>query len=162
MQALWIEASGNCDRWPPFAMKIIFAMLLAALLAACSTSPVRPDNAKLVPPDRLYITAQPSPSDGLVIVVRDTGMLGSGCGVNVFLDGKKAAFLAAGEKAEFPASAGKHMLSMAPSGKGLCGIGDAEHSQKRSLIFDAVAGKRIDFRVGLSAGGDPVFYQTSM
>lgn len=144
------------------ALSFICVAFAAVWLAACSTSPVRPDAAKAVPPERLYITAAPAANDGLVIVVRDTGVLGSGCGVNVFLDDEKAAFLAAGEKATFPAAAGKHMLSMAPSGKGLCGVADAEHAQKRSLIFTAVAGQKIDFRVGLSAAGDPVFYQTSM
>lgn len=143
-------------------MKVVIAAVLMAMLAACSTSPVRVADAKPIAPDRLYITAPPTTNDGLVIVVRDTGMLGSGCGVNIFLDKRKAAFLAAGEKAEFPASAGKHMLSAAPSGHGLCGFGDAEHSQRRSLIFEATPGQRIDFRVGLSAGGDPVFYQISL
>lgn len=143
-------------------LAIACALLAATLVTGCSTSPVRPDAAKLVPSDRLYITAPPSANDGLVIVIRDSGMLGHGCGVNVFLDDAKAATLAAGEKAEFPAAAGKHILSVAPSGKGLCGVADAEHAQRRSLVFNAEPGKRVDFRVGLAAGGDPVFYQTSL
>ena len=135
---------------------------MAAIVAACSTSPVRVADAKAVQSDRLYITAPATANDGLIIVVRDTGFQGRACAVSIFLDGKKAVSLAAGEKAEFPASAGKHMLSAAPAGKGLCGIADSEHAQRRSLIFDSVAGRTIDFRVGLGSGGDPIFYQTSM
>jgi hypothetical protein len=141
-------------------MRIIIAALLVTLLAACSTSPVRPQDAQPVPADRMFITRAPAADDGIVIVVRDEGLAGSGCGIDVLLDGKPAAFIGSGEKATFPAIAGQHMLTMQPSASGLCKFG--RERQKRSLTFTAEAGKTISFRIGISGSGDPVFYQSSL
>jgi len=94
--------------------------------------------------------------------VRDTGMVGSGCPMAVYLDGEKAAFLATGEKAEFPAPAGKHMLSAELAGKGLCRMGQSSHANRRSLVFDSVAGRKLDFRVGSDSNGATILYQNSL
>ena len=131
-------------------------------LVACSTSPVKLNDAKPVSPDRMYVSATPGISDGTVIVIRDSGLLGHGCGVNIFVDDQKSATIGAGKEASIPVHAGDHILSAAPTGKGLCGLGDAEHAQRRDLKITVEPQHSITFRVGLSASGDPVFSQTSL
>jgi hypothetical protein len=121
---------------------------------------VKVSEARQIAPVRLYITRALTVDDGIVIVVRDSGMLGHGCGINVLLDGEKAAFIGAGEKATFPASAGPHLLTILPSDKGLCKLG--RERQERSLAFTAKPSDTMTFRLGLSASGDPVFYQSSL
>lgn len=142
------------------AIKTAVALLAALTLAACSTSPVRVADANPIDHSRLYITRAPTADDGVVIVVRDEGLAGSGCGIDVLLDGKPAALIGSGEKATFPATAGEHMLTMQPSDHGLCKFG--RDRQKRALTFTADAGKTITFRLGVSGSGDPVFYQSSL
>lgn len=141
-------------------MKTLLAMLAALTVAACSTAPVKVSDARPIAPDRLYITRAPTVDDGIVVVVRDEGMLGHGCGIDVLLDGEMAAFIGAGEKATFPASAGPHLLTILPSDKGLCKLG--RERQERSLAFTAKPSDTMTFRLGLSASGDPVFYQSSL
>lgn len=141
-------------------MRIPVFAFVALALAGCSTAPVKLSDAKPIERERLYVTRAPTANDGIVIVIRDKGMAGHGCGIDVLLDEEKAAFIGAGEKATFPASAGQHMLTILPSDKGLCKLG--RERQKRSLTFTAKAGDTMTFRLGLSASGDPIFYQSSL
>lgn len=141
------------------ALLIAFA-LSAAMLAACTTSPVKPQDATPVPADRMFVAQKPTANDGTVIVVRDTGLLGHGCGLEIYLDDSKVAMIAAGEKAVFPAAAGEHLLTIMPSERGLCKLG--RDRQRRSLAFTAKAGDTVNFRLGLSGSGDPIFYQSKL
>ena len=144
-------------------MKTAFACFLAVVvLAGCGTSPVKLSDAKPVPPDRLFVDAAPSSDNGTVVVIRDTGLGGSGCGINIFVDDKKAATLGTGEEASIPVVAGDHILSAATTGKGLCGLGDAEHAGRRDLKISIKPQHPTTFRVGFSASGAPVFSQTSL
>jgi len=140
--------------------KIALVIPVVLMLAACGTAPVKLADAKAVPANRLYITDAPTSNDGTAIVIRDTGFEGSGCGIMVSLDKKPAAMIGSGEKASFSVPAGPHILTAMPSNRGLCKLGHGR--QARSLPFSAQAGVTTTFRVGVSAAGDPVFYQSSL
>lgn len=141
-------------------MKVLLVMLAALCVAACSTAPVKVSDAKPIAPNRLYIHRAPTAEDGIVIVVRDKGLLGSGCRLEVLLDNTLAASVSTNEKATFPATAGQHILTMRPSDRGLCKLG--HERQERALTFTAKPGDTVTFRMGLASSGDPVFYQSSL
>ncbi len=76
--------------------KTIIALLIgSALLAGCSTVHVSDSAARPVTYDLIYDHALTSenPNSGHIVVVRDSGFLGSGCTFDVILDTTKVAAL---------------------------------------------------------------------
>lgn len=102
-------------------IKPALALISLLALAGCSTSQLSPEQADPVPPDRLYGFSQKTASDDSSIqIVRDDGIYGSGCGLLVRLDGKRAAMLNAGEVTSIYAAPGEHVVTVGLSGQGLC------------------------------------------
>jgi hypothetical protein len=104
--------------------KATCAAVCLIALSACSTTPVSYENAKQVPPDRLYALQEPSGSDSAkLIVTRDSGAFGSACYVKLFLDGKKAADFGTSETATFYHAPGEIVAEIS---SGICGSGNKE------------------------------------
>lgn len=129
-------------------MKKIAISLLLLSLIGCATRPISNFEAKPVPPERLLNSnhSEKKPDTTKVTVKRDTGIFGSACPTQVFLNAGPLAELNTGEKVEIFLLAGDYILSAWP--KGVCGGGMSE--TKLNLIKD----KAQSFRIGYGSNGD--------
>jgi hypothetical protein len=96
-------------------------MVAAALLTACASTAISVKDAQPVPADEVYaFQSKPSGDSGKITVVRDSGAVGSGCDIVVYVDGRKAAKIGTGERATFYLPAGNSNLGAGLAGSGLC------------------------------------------
>jgi hypothetical protein len=101
--------------------KTITAMALIAL-AGCATTPTPPNTAEQVPPDSIYgFQEMTAGNTGKITVIRDSGFTGSGCDVLFYIEGKRAATIAAGKKATFYVQPGDVNLGAGPIFSAVCG-----------------------------------------
>lgn len=83
-------------------MRILIAAVAVAMLAGCASSAISVQDAKPVPSDEIYaFQAKPAGESGKITVVRDSGAVGSGCDIVVYIDGRKAAKIGTGQRATF-------------------------------------------------------------
>lgn len=91
-----------------------------AFLAACATTFVPPSRATEVGADRIYAPNSmlyPFPGCSVLIVTRGNGTIsGAAVRIGFDVDGKSAASIFPGEKAEFYLQPGVHMLTFSDSG----------------------------------------------
>jgi len=110
-----------------------------SLLTGCATTAVHPHQAiKRLMPIEKYREFSPS-KNAKLIVVRDSGLFGSACIVEVLLDGEKIGDLQQREKFEFHLEPKKYVLS-GRLGGAACGgnlTGDAEVSlmNEQTVIY---------------------------
>lgn len=97
-------------------IKAITMLLAGLVLAGCANQPSTPDTASTVPSDRLYSMQAPQPGYGTIQVLRDTGMTGSGCSIDVFINRERAATLEPGEAATFQVKPGRTLIEAESSG----------------------------------------------
>lgn len=136
--------------------KTIFLVpLVISVLAGCATDPVPTSLARPAPESRIHdkSAAIPRPDYGQVTVKRDSGITGSGCNIQVFLNGNLSAELAPSEKVNFYLPEGTHIVSAWPNNP--CGGGMTEVEAK------ATASKPITFRIGYGGPGDFGIYPTA-
>lgn len=117
-------------------MKLIVGALAVVLLAGCSTTPIPLGQATPVPKDRVFShQVEPSEPFGTIVVARDTGSMGGGCFLAVYLDGEVAARIDTGEVVKFRVPAGDHLVGMGidKKGGGLCSFTDMMKEQSASL-----------------------------
>ncbi|WP_060516468.1 hypothetical protein [Pseudomonas sp. NBRC 111134] len=102
-------------------MRVLIGAVGLGLLAGCTTSVVSVQQAQPVPGDEVYAyQARSASSDGALTVVRDSGALGSGCDIVVYIDGKKSAKVGPSQKATFYLPPGQPNLGIGLAGSGLC------------------------------------------
>lgn len=102
-------------------MKKIVPLICCLFFAGCATAPVPIEQAKKADSSKLFAYQEQSDiNDSTIIVVRDDGMFGAGCALAVYVNGKKSAFLEAGEKAFFHVPSGDHYVGVGSSENGLC------------------------------------------
>ena len=99
-------------------MRIITISLVLFMLCGCATSAVNIDIAKEVPDERLFV--KNTEGNATITIIRDSGLLGSACNINVFINDELAATLDVSEKATFNVKAGEIYLGAQFSGNGLC------------------------------------------
>ncbi|WP_414878790.1 hypothetical protein [Pseudomonas sp. IT-P100] len=136
-------------------MRILIGVFALAVLTGCSTSPLSSENAKAVPVERLLQYQEKSAkNDATVVVTRDSGlMMGGGCHLGFFVDGKLSARLSPGETAKFYVPSGERLLGMGsdPKGNGLCAISSVALREVNATLTPGVV-KR--FRIlGDQTGG---------
>jgi len=130
-------------------MRILIGALGLAMLAGCATSATPVSQAEPVPSDELYAyQSKPVDGGGTVTVVRDSGALGSGCDVVVYLDGKKAAKVGTGQRASFYLPAGQPNLGIGLADSGLCG-----GMAVRSITAKVQEGKESIYRISGDMSG---------
>ncbi|NLQ22331.1 hypothetical protein HGO26_05485 [Shewanella sp. S-1] len=100
-------------------MKIIRLTFLLFMLTGCATSAVTINAAKPVPSERQFIKGL-NDGNATVTIIRDSGILGSGCNINVYLYDELAATLDVSEKVTLKVNSGELYLGAQTSGKGLC------------------------------------------
>lgn len=141
-------------------MRHLWIVPLIAALSACATTPVEVSDAVAVPVQRMLAFAHAARGDTSILVTRDRGLMGHGCGVTVSIDKTPAVLIEAAEKAVLYVTPGDHILAASSSGQGLCAIGSG--GMYRTLKFTATAGRQPQFRVGSLSSGDMSLTQTAL
>jgi hypothetical protein len=102
-------------------MRILIAAAMVAMLAGCASSAISVRDAKPVPSDEVYaFQTKPAGESGKITVVRDSGAVGSGCDIVVYVDGRRAAKIGTGQRATFYLPPGSPNLGAGLAGSGLC------------------------------------------
>lgn len=102
-------------------MRILIVAVGLALLAGCATYITPLEHAKPVSNDKLYwYQSGLSGPSGKLTVVRDSGVPGSACDVDVYIQGRKSATIQPGELASFYLPVGHQNLAIALAKAGLC------------------------------------------
>lgn len=96
-------------------MRGLLFLSCAVILSACSTVPSNSYNQ--VQP---ILSNKHTVGDSVIIVRRDSGVMGSACPIEVYLDGEKFAKLKPKESIDINTSAGTHILSAKFTGSGFC------------------------------------------
>lgn len=96
-------------------------MLLLAVgailgIAGCTTTPVSELTAKHVPLEKIFFESAPAtPENAVATFVRDSGAFGAAVDLHLFINGKKAASLRAGEKVEIRLIPGAYIFGVLPT-----------------------------------------------
>lgn len=102
-------------------MRSILVGLGALMLSGCATTLIPVEKAVNAPADEVFAFQAKAPdATARITVLRDSGMVGSGCDIGVYVDGTKAANLGAGEKASFWVRPGVRNVSIGSSNSGIC------------------------------------------
>jgi hypothetical protein len=126
---------------------VIAGALLAATIAACATSPTPPAQAVQVPSERRFPLPPAAGPSGEVLIVRDSGFLGSGCFMDLHVNRVRVARMGPGERIEVPVPAGEVLLRVGrdPSGTGLCAAhSEGQWKQRETAVKQ---GERKTFRL---------------
>ena len=107
--------------------KIILALCIIAT-SGCATSAISPDKASPVPSSRVFAFQNSNEHNPVLTVVRDTGMLGSGCFYGLYVNGERAALLNTGERVDLHLKPGEWNIGFKGEGK-VC-ISDDSLSEK--------------------------------
>lgn len=128
-------------------MKFFLLCVGLTLMAGCATSATPVGEAEPVPLDELYAYQQkPAGDSGTLTVVRDSGALGSGCDVVVYIDGRRSAKVGPGQRASFYLPPGQPNIGIGLAESGLCsgmavrsitGKVEADHSSLYRISGDA-------------------------
>ncbi|CAN7256261.1 hypothetical protein LJR159_000975 [Pseudomonas brassicacearum] len=130
-------------------MRLFVGAVAVALLAGCSSSAISVKQAEPVPPDELYaFQSKPSGESGKVTVVRDSGFVGSGCDIVVYVDGRRAAKIGTGQRASFYLPVGTPSLGAGLAGSGLCA-----GAAIRTISASVKPGKESVYRISGDVGG---------
>lgn len=122
-------------------MRYLIIALLVALSAGCATKPASINSSSMTSPSKLYAYQEKGDGYAEVVVLRDSGFLGSACDVTIYIEGRRAAEIGSGEKAQFYVPAGALNLGAGFAGKGLCSSGSIQ-----ALQVNVQAGGRSLFR----------------
>lgn len=102
-------------------MRVLIAAVAVVMLAGCASSAISVRDAKPVPSDEVYaFQTKPVGESGKITVVRDSGAIGSGCDIVVYIDGRRAAKIGTGQRATFYLPPGSPNLGAGLAGSGLC------------------------------------------
>ena len=133
------------------------AMFVAlGVLGGCATAPIPSKDAIDVPSERVYSFKLPTtPESAKAIVIRDSGMLGGGCFLALWIDGTLAGRFNPAEKAEFFISPGERVLRVGrdPQGKALCAL-DGDNWTQRESVFKPQETKYFRLRIGREGKAD--------
>jgi hypothetical protein len=141
-------------------MRVLIAAVLAVGLVGCATRQISVRESAPVPSDRQFLFRDAQPDTGSLVVVRDRGMMGAGCPMDILVDGKSAAHLRVGESLELHVPAGARIVGVAPTGKGLCGLSNPDR-HRRETTLDVSAGNAYRLRAGVSQDGEPYITPTA-
>lgn len=123
-------------------MRILIGALALAALAGCSTSPVTEQAAKTIPTERVYhpemFAGQRSADEAATVVfLRDSGMFGSGCSHDVFVNNVKVFSIRQGEYAKLSLRPGSYFFRL-ETGGGLCpNIATSQNSELKPGASEA-------------------------
>lgn len=125
-------------------MRKAITALVLVILAGCSTSPVTEATADPVPPERVYASQYVKPGEPAgkaeVVFLRDSGVFGSGCTHDVYVNNTKAFAIKSGEFIQLSLEPGSYFFRL-ETGSGICP--DISTSQDAVLKADSKVAYRI-------------------
>lgn len=112
---------------------IVFFSIMIFLLAGCSTDPVTLQSAAHIPRERIYqpnyFGAAKNVSDATVVFLRDSGLFGSGCSHDIYINNIKFFSIRANEQATIHLPANQYFFRL-ETGGGMCpNIATSQESQ---------------------------------
>lgn len=113
--------------------KLLLVLAATALLSGCATDAVPVKQAITAPNERVFNYQDSSKGDSSITIVRDSGMVGGGCYITVFLNGARVAKLDTKEKTTFHINSGEWIVGAGHEGRGLCSGG--KERQERDFII---------------------------
>lgn len=132
-------------------MKKLIGAFALLLVAGCSTSPVSVDTADQAKAANVYaFQSKPAGPSGSLTVVRDSGFVGGGCDMGVYVDGRLVARIATKEKVTLLLPAGPKVVGAGIVGSGLC----AANNDRREREISIRDGDRLNYRLFTSSNGD--------
>ncbi|MBP5118870.1 hypothetical protein HUS85_23785 [Pseudomonas protegens] len=130
-------------------MRTLIAAVAVVMLAGCASTAISVRDAEPVPTDEVYaFQSKPSGDSGQITVVRDSGAVGSGCDIVVYVDGHKAAKIGTGQRATFYLPSGSLSLGAGLAGSGLCA-----GAAIRTIAATVKSGKESLYRISGDIGG---------
>jgi hypothetical protein len=92
------------------ATRLATVVALLAALAACGTTPTPVADTRPAPAERVFAFAtQPAGEYGTLVVTRDRGLSGSAAGIDLIINGTRAATLRQGERVTLYVPAGEEI-----------------------------------------------------
>lgn len=130
-------------------MRTAILGLVVTLLAGCASTAISVGEAEQVPDDELFaFQGKPSGDSGKITVVRGSGMVGSGCDIVVYVDGRRAAKIGTGQRASFYLPPGSPNIGAGLAGSGLC-----SGAAIRTIPATVRTGKESIYRISGDAAG---------
>lgn len=125
-------------------LKLTVAAIAAIIVAGCATQPTPDNETRQVPRERVFNTQllADDASAGVVTVKRDSGFMGGGATLELFVDAKPAAELRRAELVVLHLPPGPHILSVA---------GGGNTAETQAIVS---SGTLLHYRIGISAMGD--------
>jgi hypothetical protein len=131
-------------------MKLVASFALLATLVGCVSIPRSGGEAATVPSTRHLLFSEAAPGKATVSVTRDSGFAGSDCPTTLFVNGKMAALVKAGETVTLYLPEEPATLGAIPFG--VCGGGLAH------LDIHPTSAKPVRYRIGPDGDGEIDFY----
>ncbi|NID06661.1 hypothetical protein HBF26_17330 [Luteibacter jiangsuensis] len=132
-------------------VKRLMLIVASVALSACATKQIPLAEAKPVPKDRVFLTSAVQ-GGGSVQFVRDTGMMGGGCDLDLRIDRDVVAKVATGETITVPLAAGAHVVDARFGGTGLCNGGKADRNVRASQVVVS-PGDKLIYRIAVDDHG---------
>lgn len=130
-------------------MRIFIAGMAVVMQTGCASTAISVIDAKPVPRDELYaFQTKPAGDSGKITIVRDSGMVGSGCDIVVYVDGRKAAKIGTGQRVSFYLPPGTPSIGAGLAGSGLCG-----GAAIRTISANVRSGKESLYRISGDMSG---------
>ena len=137
-------------------MRITSMILMAAIapcVAACATRQVLVSEATPAARDRIMGFDAPGRDTTEVTFIRDKGMMGGGCYLELFVDSIASARIATGEKVALFIPNGRHDVYAKPTGRALCHVGADTNRASRAAEITIEQGKPRLMRIAIDEGG---------
>lgn len=97
-------------------LRILVALATSALISGCATDAISPLQATEVPKERRYSTPpSASVTPAKAVIVRDTGLFGSGVNVHFSVNGQRAATFSTGERLALTLDPGTYIFGVLQS-----------------------------------------------
>lgn len=135
---------------------MVGGIIAMTLLAGCSTRPVRPTEAT---PGEIVAFATPDEGTVPVTVTRDAGYTGSGCSVEVTVEGERVGRLWSRETITMHLPQGETIIGVRPAG--MCGLGQSARGM-RELEVNIRPSRPLFFRVGYDINQMVEFSRTGL
>ena len=99
-------------------IKIVAICSILLIVSACATMPVPLSDSAMIPTERLLpgyqAVSKPGEGKAKVVIVRDSGILGSGVKAKILVNGEGVGLLWSGERLEFYLPLGDYILGVVP------------------------------------------------
>lgn len=138
--------------------RLLILMFIGFSITGCSTTPISLNEAKDVPKERVFKFQNSVSNYANLVLIRDKGLVGSGCYINVFINGEEAARLETKERVSLYAPSGNIIIGSSIQGKGLCSF----NPPRREREFTFREGEKKVFRLFIDQNGNTDIIPTTL